>query len=195
MYLGMGQGATASTSKKPCLISLFFRSAAFYYIYIWIYRKHSTVCKSIHFHYIVIMEGERLSATFPGRETCWSWSPTFLQLCCGWRSLRNLSTQSDNHVSIATTAASCLKPGEQWRTWDYRERRMVYEKIGYAILDIIKYGCNMVGHNIFKWWKKFLVLPTLVGSNRLTFFNFCNKSSPLQPIFLGFQHFSSSTLI
>lgn len=99
--LGWGQGATASTSKKPAFSIFFSFGVQSFIIYTHEYIDNTAdkgMCKSIHFHYIDSYYGRRdtdfLFVACPGRETCWSWSPTLLQLCSGQRPLRNLQTQT-----------------------------------------------------------------------------------------------------
>lgn len=77
----MGQGATASTSKKTA-----FSLEWSFIIYTHEYIENTAdkgVCQSIHCHYIDDYYGRRdtdfLFVACPGRNTCWSWSPTLLQ--------------------------------------------------------------------------------------------------------------------
>lgn len=99
------------------------------------------MCKSIHFHYIDSYYGRRdtdfLFVVCPGRETCWSWSPTLLQLRSRQRPLRNLQTHKEkysqhNYLSVQKPTDSdgrhqlkshtpCLVDWSSYKTSDREE--------------------------------------------------------------------------
>lgn len=94
---GGGRGLQPPHPKKPALSFFFSFGVQSFIIYTYEYIDNTAdkgVCKSIHFHYIDSYYGRRdtdfLFVACPGREACWSWSPTLLQLCSGQSPLRNL---------------------------------------------------------------------------------------------------------
>lgn len=101
MHVFVGGGRGRKPPHPENLIYHSFISECRVLLYTYEYTDNTALCVNLYISitYRVIMEGETDSLSLIQEESCWSWSPTLLQICSEQTRLRNLQRQRNRQHS------------------------------------------------------------------------------------------------